>query len=69
MAGLDNMIHHLRSSWMLINADHPLRELYDLIHKPQYESEELDEKVQAVLNNGDYIISLARKTKEGLWEK
>lgn len=69
MAGLDNMIHHLRSSWMLINADYPLRELYDLIHKPQYESGELDEKVQAVLNNGDYIIRLARKTKEGLWEK
>lgn len=69
MAGLDNMIHHLRSSWMLINADYPLRELYDLIHQPQYESEELDEKVQAVLNNGDYIIHLARKMKEGLWEK
>lgn len=69
MAGLDNMIHHLRSSWMLINADYPLRELYDLIHKPQYESEELDEKVQAVLNNGNYIIRLARKMKEGLWEK
>lgn len=46
-----------------------MRELYELIHKPQYESEELDEKVQAVLNNGDYIIRLARKTKEGLWEK
>ena len=69
MAGLDNMIHHLRSSWMLINADYPLRELYDLIHQPQYESEELDEKVQAVLNNGDYITRIARKTKEGLWEK
>lgn len=69
MAGLDNIIHHLRSSWMLINADHPLRELYDLIHKPQYESEELNEKVQAVLNNCDCIIRIARKTKEGLWEK
>lgn len=69
MAGLDNMIHHLRSSWMLINADYPLRELYDLIHQPQYESEELDEKVQAVLNKGNHIIRIARKTKEDLWEK
>ena len=69
MTSLDNMIHHLRSSWMLINADYPLRELYDLIHQPQYESEELDEKVQAVLNNADYIIRVARKTKESLWEK
>lgn len=69
MAGLDNMIHHLRSSWMLINADYPLRELYDLIHQTQYNDAVLNEKVQAVLNNGDYIIRLARKMKEGLWEK
>ena len=69
MAGLDNMIHHLRSSWMLINADYPLRELYDLIHQPQYNDAVLHEKVQAVLNNCDCIIRIARKTKEGLWEK
>ena len=69
MAGLDNMIHHLRSSWMLINADHPLRELYDLIHQPQYNDAVLNEKVQAVLNKGNHIIRIARKTKEGLWEK
>ena len=69
MVGLDNMIHHLRSSWMLINADYPLRELYDLIHQPQYNDAVLNEKVQAVLNNGDYIIRIARKTKKDLWEK
>lgn len=69
MAELDNMIHHLRSSWMLINADYPLRELYNLIHQPQYNDAVLNEKVQAVLNNCDCIIRLARKTKEGLWEK
>ena len=69
MTSLDNMIHHLRSSWMLINADYPLRELYDLIHQLQYESEELDEKVQAVLNTGEHIIRLAQKTREDLWEK
>lgn len=69
LAGLDNMIHHLRSSWMLINADYPLRKLYDSIHQTQYNDAVLNEKVQAVLNNGDYIIRLARKMKEGLWEK
>lgn len=69
MAGLDNMIHHLRSSWMLINADYPLRELYDLIRQSQYEDEELNEKVQAVLDNGDCIIHFAQKTKEDLWKK
>lgn len=69
MAELDTLIHHLRSSWMLLNADRPLRELYDLIHQPQYDKTSLDEKVQAVLRNGENIIRLAQKTKEGLWER
>ena len=67
MAELDNLLHHLRSSWMLINADEPLRELYELIHRSQYDDALLNEKVQAVLNNGARTICLARKTKEGLW--
>ena len=67
MAELDNLLHHLRSSWMLINADAPLRELYELIHRPQYDDAWLNEKVQTVLNNGEWIIRLARETKEGLW--
>ena len=67
MAELDNLLHHMRSSWMLINADEPLRELYELIHQPQYDDALLNEKMQAVLNNGERIIRLARETKEGLW--
>ena len=67
MAELDNLLHHLRSSWMLINADEPLRELHELIHRPQYDDALLNEKVQAVLNNGERIIRLARETKEDLW--
>lgn len=67
MAGLDNLLHHLSSSWMLINADDPLRELYELIRQPQYDDTSLNEKVQAVLNNGKQIIRLAQKTKERLW--
>lgn len=69
MAELDNMIHHLRSSWMLINADHSLRELYSLIHQLHYDDADLNGKVQAVLNTGEHIIRLARKTREELWEK
>lgn len=66
---LDTLIHHLRSSWMIVNADYPLRELYDLIHLPHYDEKSLWEKVQAVLDNGERIILNAQKTKEGLWEK
>lgn len=69
VAELDILIHHLRSSWMLLNADRPLRELYDLIHQSQYDETLLDERVQAVLKNGAHIIRLAQKTKEGLWER
>ena len=69
MAEIDTLIHHLRSSWMLLNADRPLRELYDLVHLPQYDETSLNEKVQAVLDNGAHIIRLAQKTKEGLWER
>ncbi|MCE9473597.1 hybrid sensor histidine kinase/response regulator [Bacteroides fragilis] len=67
MTELDNLLHHLRSSWMLINADEPLRELSELIHRSQYDDAVLNERVQAVLNNGERIIRLARETKEGLW--
>ena len=69
MAELDTLIHHLRSSWMLLNADRQLRELYDLIHQPQYDGILLEERVQAVLKNGENIIRLAQKAKEGLWER
>lgn len=69
IAKLDVLIHHLRSSWMLLNAAQPLQELYDLIHQPSYDGIMLDEKIQAVLDNGKRIIRMAQKTKEGLWEK
>lgn len=69
IAKLDTLIHHLRSSWMLLNADQPLQELYELIHQPSYDRIMLDGKIQAVLDNGKRIICMAQKTKEGLWEK
>ena len=69
IAKLDVLIHHLRSSWMLLNAAQPLQELYDLIHQSSYDRIMMDEKIQAVLDNGNRIIRMAQKTKEGLWEK
>lgn len=66
---LDTLIHHLRSSWMLLNAARPLQELYDLIHQPSYDETILEEKTQVVLDNGKRIIRMAQKAKEGLWEK
>ena len=69
IAGLDTMIHHLRSSWMLLNAARPLQDLYDTVHSPEMDGTELKEKVQAVLDTGEMIVMQAQKKKEELWEK
>ena len=58
---LEALIHHLRSSWEILRADQPLRELYKLLHGnsiPDYEA--LNKAVTAVLNMGTEIIRLAK---------
>ena len=64
MEALDNWVHHLRSSWMLIKAEQPLKVLYDAIHKESISDEELSAVVGAVLAQGKLIVDLARKEAE-----
>ena len=64
MKALDNWVHHLRSSWMLIKAEQPLKVLYDVIHKESVSDEELSTAVGAVLAQGELIVDLARKKAE-----
>lgn len=64
MEALDNWVHHLRSSWMLIKAEQPLKMLYDTIHKEKISDEELSAAVDAVLAQGKRIVNLARKEAE-----
>ena len=64
MEALDNWVHHLRSSWMLIKAERPLIVLYDAIHKESTSDEELGAAIGAVLAQGKLIIGLARKEAE-----
>ena len=64
MEALDNWVHHLRSSWMLIKAEQPLKMLYDAIHKGNISDEELKATVGAVLAQGNLIVDLARKEAE-----
>ena len=64
MEALDGWVHHLRSSWMLIKAEQPLKVLYDAIHKDSIKGEELSVAVGAVLAQGSLIIDLARKEAE-----
>ena len=64
MEALDNWVHHLKSSWMLIKAEQPLKMLYDAIHKGNISDEELKATVGAVLAQGNLIVDLARKEAE-----
>ncbi len=61
---LDALTHHLRSSWEILRADQPLRELYKLLHVstvPDHEA--LSSAVTAVLDMGSEIIRLAKEER------
>ena len=61
---LDALTHHLRSSWEILRADQPLRELYKLLHSnavPDYKV--LNNAVKAVLDMGAEIVRLAKEER------
>ena len=61
---LDALTHHLRSSWEILRADQPLRELYRLLHSDVTPDEEtLSHAVTAVLDKGAEIIRLAEEER------
>lgn len=61
---LDALTHHLRSSWEILRADQPLRELYKLLHgNSTPDNEALNKAVTAVLNIGAEIIRLAKEER------
>ena len=61
---LDNWVHHLTSSWMLIKAEQPLAALYEALHKDSIAEKDVQSVVNAVLAQGMLIIDLARKEAE-----
>ena len=61
---LEALIHHLRSSWEILRADQPLRELYKLLHSEYISNNEAIHKaVTAVLDKGSEIIRLAKEER------
>lgn len=61
---LDALTHHLRSSWEILRADQPLRELYGLLHgKGIPDGEATRHAVTAVLDKGAEIIRLAKEER------
>ncbi len=61
---LDALTHHLRSSWEILRADQPLRELYKLLHSEGTSNNEaIHNAVKAVLDKGSEIIRLAKEER------
>ncbi|WP_303372807.1 ATP-binding protein, partial [Bacteroides caecimuris] len=61
---LDALTHHLRSSWEILRADRPLRELYKLIHSDGTPDDKaIGNAVRAVLDKGSEIIRLAKEER------
>ena len=61
---LDALTHHLRSSWEILRADQPLRELYELLHcDGTPDDKTIGNAVKAVLDKGSEIIRLAKEER------
>ena len=62
---LDALTHHLRSSWEILRADRPLRELYKLLHcDGTHDDKTIGNAVKAVLDKGSEIIRLAKEERK-----
>lgn len=65
MERLDEMVHHLRSSWGVIRADKPLWALHQLLHNEgKADLDRLQQAVNAVIEKGECIITLAEAMKK-----
>ena len=62
---LNALTHHLRSSWEILRADQPLRELYKLLHcDGTPDDKTIGNAVKAVLDKGSEIIRLAKEERK-----
>ena len=62
---LDELIHHLRSSWVILNMDKSLWKLHELLKDTtSYGEEELQDSMNAVLEAGETIIRCANEKKK-----
>lgn len=63
---LDYLVHHLSSSWMILHAEKPLKDLNALLHRPrtQCPTDELQNAIHKVRQTGEQIISESKKRME-----
>ena len=61
---LDALAHHLRSSWEILRADRPLRELYRVLHNGVTPDDNtIQQAVNSVLDKGVEIVQCAKEEK------
>ena len=61
---LDSLTHHLRSSWEILRADQPLKELYGLLHGKATPDENTFQKaLKSVLDKGMEIVQQAKEER------
>lgn len=62
---LDELVHHLRSSWAIIRADKPLWDLHTLLHRPAgCSGEEIHKAVSAIMLKGESIMAAAQEKRK-----
>lgn len=62
---LNNLIHHLRSSWGMLNVVKPLWGLHILLNDTEtYSDEQLQDAINSVLETGENIIRCANEKKK-----
>ena len=62
---LEALTHHLRSSWEILRADQPLRELYKLLHSDGTPDDKtIGNTIKSVLDKGSEIIRLAKEERK-----
>ena len=62
---LDALTHHLRSSWEILRADQPLRELYKLLYSDGMPDDKaIGNAIKTVLDKGSEIIRLAKEERK-----
>ena len=61
---LDSLTHHLRSSWEILRADQPLKELYGLLHGKATPDENIfQQAVKSVLDKGMEIVQQVKEER------
>ena len=61
---MSDVIHHARSSWMMVQSDVSLNHLFDLMEDSTLSDDVINQAVEDVCAHGEEIIKAAQKKME-----